>query len=325
MPIRKNMSYIQASQLAPEGMKTIYADKTGSDETFYIQDEIYCERSGRKMKLQIILPSASQVILARQNERNGRPARGIPEKEPNPLYPLLIYIQGSAFSKQDVYKSVPLISRFARQGFVVASVEYREIPGDIWPASIQDAKTAVRYMKANAELYGIDKNRVAVMGCSSGGHMALMLASTMWTDRFDDGLYPEENSDVKACVSLYGPSDFANINNAPRNRMFKDVPSAVSPEGIILGGVDLDEHPEAADTLSPIKYISEEHDYPPFLLMHGDEDGMIPFDQSVRMYEKLRSCGKQAELYKVCGAGHGIYFYTDELMDIILKFLRAYV
>ena len=59
--------------------------------------------------------------------------------------------------------------------------------------------------------------------------------------------------------------------------------------------------------------------------MHGDEDGMIPFDQSVRMYEKLRSCGKQVELYKVCGAGHGIYFYTDEVMDIILKFLRAYV
>jgi acetyl esterase/lipase len=325
MPGQKNTSYIDASPLAPEGMKTIFADRTNADETFYINDEIYCERDGRKMTLQLILPWPSPEILSMINVRNGKAAMPIPQPTPNPMRPCIVYIQGSAFAKQDVYKFVPMLGWYARRGYVVASVEYREIPNDLWPAQIQDVKTAIRYLKSKANLYGIDKNRVAVMGCSSGGMMAQMAAATLWTDKFDDGLYPEENCIVKACVSLYGPCDFAAINEAPRNKMFKDVASAVSPEGIILGGVDLDEHPEAADTLSPIKYISAEHDYPPFLLMHGDEDGMIPFEQSVRMYEKLRSCGKSVELYKVCGAGHGIYFYTDELKEIILKFLRAYV
>lgn len=325
MPIQKNTSYVNASMLAPEGMKTIYADKCWSDTSYYIHDEVYSEIDGKKLHLQILLPSISLELQARQNERLGRMGRMPEEPTPNPMYPLIVFAKGASWMNQDVYKPIPMLSYFVHKGYAVAIAEYRSIPGSLWPAQIQDIKAAIRFMKANAQTYGIDKNRVAIMGDSSGGHLSLMAASTMWTDKFDDGRFSEENSDVNCCVSFYGPADLFEINNAPRNEMYQSMPSAVTPEGIIFGGVDLEKRPDLAADISPINYISEEHDYPPFLIMHGDEDGMVPFDQSARMYEKLKACGKRAELYKVCGAGHGIRFYTTELMHIVLRFLNAYI
>jgi acetyl esterase/lipase len=210
----------------------------------------------------------------------------------------------------------------ARRGYVVASVEYR--PSDVagWPAFLLDVKAAIRYLRANAELYSIDKERVAIWGCSSGGNASLLTGVTGWTREFDDGLCPDESSAVKAAISYFGVTDVPKMFGRPRDEL--STMMVPSPEDILFRTSVID-HPEAAAPGNPLNYVSEDKPCPPVLLIHGDEDGTVPFNQSVLMYEKLVSCGKQADLYKVKGAGHGMYFWTKEVMDVTLRFLDAYL
>jgi dipeptidyl aminopeptidase/acylaminoacyl peptidase len=97
-----------------------------------------------------------------------------------------------------------------------------------------------------------------------------------------------------------------------------------SPESFLVGG-PLQENPEKAAQANPITYISKEKTLPPFLIMHGDRDALVPFNQSVLFYEALKAAGQNATFYKVRGAGHGDGFWTPEVLDIVYKFLLAYV
>ena len=241
------------------------------------------------------------------------------------MYPLIIYIQGSAWMKQDRYKALALLSRYVRKGYAVASVEYRESACAQWPCQLIDVKSAIRYMKANADIYGIDKNRTAVVGNSSGGHLSLMTALTMGMEEFDDDVCPEEDSNVICCVDFYGPSNLTNINAAPRAAFYATVPPRNSAEELLLGGIDVLKEPEPAMKASPINYVTAEKELPPFLIMHGDEDGLVPFDQSVQMYETLKAAGKDVEFYKVLGAGHGMEFYSEEVMEVVFNFLAEHL
>ena len=322
---KNDPSYVQASPEAPAGMRTAHGDPL-ADASGVVQDEVYCERSGRKMRLQILLPAFTPQLNDRQAKAMGLMDLPPFEPLPNPLYPLIVFIQGSAWMKQDLYKALIRLARYVQKGYAVASVEYREIPGDLWPAQLIDVKTAIRYMRANADLFGIDKNRVAVMGNSSGGHLSLMTALTQGMDEFDDGLYPEENDTVKCSISFYGISDLSKLNAAPRAQFYGDIAPEISAEGVLMGGVDLETEPEKAAPASPVCYVKEEdRPCPPVLLLHGDEDGMVPFNQSARMYETLKRFGKDAELVKVLGAGHGIEFYSDEVFDIVFDFLEKHL
>ena len=318
---KNDPTYVSACMDAPEGMKCVFGDPK-EDASGLVHDEVYCERDGRELRLQILLPTYTGKLMSREAVKLGAPDLPPFAELPNPMYPLIVFIQGSAWNRQDLYKATPRLARYVREGWAVASVEYRESACAIWPAQLIDVKTAIRYMKANADLFGIDKNRVAVLGNSSGGHLALMTALTQGFEEFNDGLYPEEDDSVKCCVDLYGPSDLSCINKAPRAKFFNIIPIDMSAEGMLMGGIDLEKHPEVAAKASPVSYVEKGKDYPPFLIMHGDEDGMVPFDQSVRMYNALKENGKQVELYKVLGAGHGIEFYSDDVMEIIFGFLK---
>ena len=318
---RNDPSYVSASPEAPEGMITAPGDPK-SDASGCIHDEVYCERSGRKMRMQILLPTVTPQLIAREMVKLGIPNVPPFEPLPNPLYPLLVFVQGSAWMKQDLYNAIPRLSRYMRQGYAVASVEYREIPGDLWPSQLIDVKTAIRYLKANADLFGIDKNRVAIIGNSSGGHLTQMTLLTQGMEQFDDGLYPEETSDVKCGISFYGISDLAHLNSAPRAAFYGMVPPEMSPEGLLFGGIDVEKDPDKAASASPVCYVKKDRPCPPLMLLHGDEDGMVPFNQSVRIYEAMRACGKDVELVKVLSAGHGIEFYSEEVFSLVFGFLK---
>ena len=320
---KNDPAYVTASKEAPEGMKTVPGSPK-ADATFCILDEVYCERDGRPMHIQVLLPGCTAQLNARQSERRGAPVPPF-TPDPNPMYPLIIYIQGSAWMKQDKYKALALLSRYVQKGYAVASVEYRESACAQWPCQLIDVKSAMRFMKANADIYGIDKNRTAVVGNSSGGHLSLMTAVTMGMKEFDDDICPEENNDVKCCVDFYGPSNLSNVNAAPRAAFYATVPPRCSAEELLLGGIDVLQDPEPAMKASPVSFVTEEKELPPFLIMHGDEDGLVPFNQSVQMYEKLKACGKDVEFYKVLGAGHGADFYSDEVMETVFRFLEEHL
>jgi acetyl esterase/lipase len=204
---------------------------------------------------------------------------------------------------------------------VVASVEYRHTLEAIFPAQIQDVKAAIRFLKVNAASYKINPARVAVWGDSSGGHLAVMTGVSEGVTQFDTPDNAGQSSRVQAVVDFYGPSDLLQMSKFP-STIDHDAPG--SPESSLVGG-PLQQNRGKAAQANPIAYIPKEKALPPFLIMHGDQDAIVPFNQSVLLYEALKKAGLNAIFYKVKGAGHGDGFWTPEILDIVHKFLLAYL
>lgn len=288
------------------GMKTIMADKEDKHKVSYIPNVEYAVRPEEVLHLQLLLPAG--LLPGMYSKRK---------------FPLVVYVQGAAWQEQEMYYNLPQLCYLVKEGFVVASVKHRASATAKFPAYLQDVKSAIRYLRANADQYFIDPENVAVWGDSSGGNAALLAGVTGDMDEYKTEDNKELSDCVKAVVDFYGPTDLGQINNAPRNPEFlKD--RVNTPENIVFGGrVDL--HPELAQAGNPVNYVTKEKELPPFLIVHGDSDAMVPFNQSVLMVQKLQECGKMVEFYKVCGADHGIFFWTDELLDIVVQFLKGYL
>lgn len=288
------------------GMKSIMADRSDSYSIKYVPNVEYICRDGISLKMQMLLP---EMIF--------------PGMKPKKTYPLVVYVQGAAWGEQDCYVNLPQLCEIARRGYVVASVKHRSSADAKYPGFLQDVKSSIRYLRANAESYCIDPDSVAIWGDSSGGHCSLMVATTGNMEEFKTQDNKEYSDSVSVAVDFYGPSDVTQINNAPRNPLFTADKNNI-PEDVLFGGV-VAEHPEIAQAGNPINYVTKEKDLPPILMMHGDWDSMVPFNQSVLMYEKLTACNKVVEFYKVKGAEHGTFFWTEEVMDIALKYIGAYL
>lgn len=290
------------------GMKTMLADASDSNNIRYVPDVEYVKRGDLSMKLQLLLP-ADCVAFG--------------DKLPNVKRPLLVYVQGAAWFEQDCYASLPKLVEVAKAGFVVASVKHRASFVAPFPAFLQDVKSAIRFLKKNAEKYGIDPDRVAIWGDSSGGHTSLMTGFTADMAEFKT----EDNADISDAVNVvvdfYGPTDLSRINDGPRNPIFTADKDHI-PEDILFGGCVL-EHPEIAEVGNPIHYVTPEKAVPPVLIVHGNWDSMVPFNQSVLMYEHLVKCNKTVEFIKVIGAEHGVSLWTTEVVDYAIKFLKAYL
>lgn len=288
------------------GMHTILADRGQSYQVNYIKDVEYVQRDGKPLHLQLLLPGGL-----------------LPGMESTLRYPLVVYVQGSAWGEQYVYGSLPQLVPLARAGFVVASVKHRPSSQARFPGFLQDVKSAIRFLRANAEKYFIDPSQVGIWGDSSGGHAAQMVGVTGDMEEFKTQDNRELSDGVQAVVDFYGPSDVTHINDTPRDPIFTADKSKI-PEDILFGGCVVD-HPEIAQPGNPINYIEKDKPLPPFLIAHGDEDPMVPFNQSVLTAQKLLESGHTLEFYKVVGAGHGTFMWTQELVDLVIRFFKAWL
>lgn len=288
------------------GMHTILADRSQSYQVNYIKDVEYVQRDGKPLHLQLLLPGGL-----------------LPGMESTLRYPLVVYVQGSAWGEQYVYGSLPQLVPLARAGFVVASVKHRPSSQARFPGFLQDVKSAIRFLRANAEKYFIDPSQVGIWGDSSGGHAAQMVGVTGDMKEFKTQDNRELSDGVQAVVDFYGPSDVTHINDTPRDPIFTADKSKI-PEDILFGGCVVD-HPEIAQPGNPINYIEKDKPLPPFLIAHGDEDPMVPFNQSVLTAQKLLETGHTLEFYKVVGAGHGTFMWTQELVDLVIRFFKAWL
>lgn len=288
------------------GMHTILADRSQSYQVNYIKDVEYVQRDGKPLHLQLLLPGGL-----------------LPGMESTLRYPLVVYVQGSAWGEQYVYGSLPQLVPLARAGFVVASVKHRPSSQARFPGFLQDVKSAIRFLRANAEKYFIDPSQVGIWGDSSGGHAAQMVGVTGDMEEFKTQDNRELSDGVQAVVDFYGPSDVTHINDTPRDPIFTADKSKI-PEDILFGGCVVD-HPEIAQPGNPINYIEKDKPLPPFLIAHGDEDPMVPFNQSVLTAQKLLESGHTLEFYKVVGAGHGTFMWTQELVDLVIRFFKAWL
>lgn len=164
---------------------------------------------------------------------------------------------------------------FAQNGYVVATPQYRLRDAGLWPKSVQDAKCAMRWMRAHAEENNVDPERIGVMGNSAGAYLALMVGYTPGDPFFEgDGGWPEESSAAQVVVDIYGPTDFTEEGRRDHSLLTR----------YMNGRYEAD--PSRYEKASPIRYVTE--DTPPTCVIHGTVDMLVPVHQSDWLVEKLQ-------------------------------------
>lgn len=219
-------------------------------------------------------------------------------KQVNGAAPVVVYIHGGGWTGGDKSDGVGIVFReeLSRRGYIFVSINYRLAPKYTFPAPIEDVKCAVRHLRANAEHYGLDPQRIGVIGGSAGGHLAALLGASDLQPGWDVGEYLDQSSRVQAVVVLYGPADLT--------RMLAD-----SPRSYVLGVFGASNHQDPIlAKFSPVTYITP--DDPPFLILHGDQDRVVLLEQSEILYEKLLDQQVPARLIVVKNAGHS--FQSNE-------------
>lgn len=235
--------------------------------------------------------------------------------------PVIVWIHGGAWqagSKANWGPAQPFVER----GYAVASINYRLTgPPDssIHPAQIEDSKAAVRWLRGHAADYNLDPARFASWGDSAGGHLAAMLGTTGGVEGLDGtvGEYLDQSSRVRAVVDFYGPTDLWSMWQQPGGEWHGD---PGSPESRLIGAT-LRDNPDLAAYASPSTYVSR--DDPPFLIVHGTNDPLVPPQQSQLLHDYLTSAGVASSVTFLEGAGHGGPPFTSPTVEqMVADFLE---
>jgi acetyl esterase/lipase len=236
--------------------------------------------------------------------------------------PLCVYAHGGGWMRgARTDRAAERLVPVARAGVAVASVDYRLSGQAVFPAPLDDVRAAVRWLRAAAAGHGLDGARIGAWGASAGGHLAALLALT--GDERDAEL---GDSSVQAAVTWFATTDLL--------RLATDEPEGPPPpfltgplpdppfEARLLGVGRAAEAPEAARAASPVTHAHA--GAPPFLLAHGDRDGMVPSVQSRRLFGALRDAGADATLWLLSGGNHeDPAFDRPESLGAVAAFLRA--
>ncbi|MGV0836767.1 alpha/beta hydrolase fold domain-containing protein [Mycolicibacterium thermoresistibile] len=212
--------------------------------------------------------------------------------------PVLVFVPGGAWVHGSrMLQGYALLSQLAEQGWVCLSIDYRVAPQHRWPAHITDVKTAVAWARANVDKFGGDRNFVAVAGCSAGGHLAALAGLSENDPDLQNELPEGSDTSVDAVVGIYGRYDWADRSTAERVRFVDFLERVVVNKR-------LDRHPEVFHQASPMHRVHP--DAPPFLIVHGSGDSVIPVWQARSFVERLRAVSRSVVGYlELPGAGHG--------------------
>ena len=221
-----------------------------------------------------------------------------PKSPPKEPMPVVVYIYGGGWKAGSRDAGVRPLTRLAQKGYFGASIEYRLSQEAKFPAQIEDCKAAIRFLRSKAKEYGIDPDRIGVWGPSAGGHLAALVGTSGDVKELEGaGGSQEFSSRVQAVVDWFGPTDFLKMG---KNKIEHDAPG--SPESQLIGG-PIQENKEKVAKANPITYVSK--DDPPFLIMHGDKDDLVPLSQSELLQEALQKAGVDSTLKVMAGQGHG--------------------
>ncbi|WP_206028464.1 alpha/beta hydrolase [Thalassoroseus pseudoceratinae] len=229
--------------------------------------------------------------------------------------PLVVWIHGGAWLAGSKASGRRML-QFLKHDYAVASINYRLSHHAIFPAQIEDCKAAIRYLRANAKKFNIDPNRIGVAGASAGGHLVALLGTSGDAKELEgDGGNAEQSSHVQAVVDLFGPTDLTQMGGSHDN------PN--SPEAKLIGGPVQEKKAEAAKA-NPINYITK--DDPPFQILHGDKDRVVPHSQSELLTAALKKAGVPVTFHTLAGAGHGgRQFESPETFQRILEFFDQHL
>lgn len=224
-----------------------------------------------------------------------------PEKPAGAL-PVVVWTFGGAFRADNRLSQARNATWLATKGYAVAIISYRLSGEAIFPGAVHDVKAAVRWLRANAARYGLNKDRFGAWGESSGGYMAIMLGVSGGVEYLEGDLgNPKESSRVQAVVDFFGPTDFLKMDAAALPGGMKHDPPD-SPESLFIGG-PIQENKDKVARANPITYVTR--DVPPFLILHGDRDPLVPCNQSELLFDALKKAGADVTFHRLVGAGHG--------------------
>lgn len=294
----------QAPVAQTESMKVEVTEHQIDEIGGVIYSQIQSRRSNRAMRMTLLVPRTA-------------------EKKP-----AIIYFPGGGFTTTDYEKFIEMRFALAKAGFVVAAAEYRVVPNK-FPAILEDGKSAVRFLKAHADAYGIDASKIGVLGDSAGGYLSQMVAVTGNEKQFDKGDNLHVDSTVQAAATLYGISDLRNIGAGFDEAIQKVHQSPAVTEALLVNGVAFNEYPGASilsDSDKALAASSLGHikkNLPPFLIMHGTEDKLVSLVQSEQLYEALKQDGNRVTYVKVEGAAHGdTVWFQKPIIDKVVTWFK---
>jgi acetyl esterase/lipase len=263
------LNYTLAAVLAGLPLPSSAQDANGAIETH--KDIIYAQVGAHSLKLDLYIPKG----VAR------------------PM-PVVMWVHGGGWRMGN--KDIPWIMPLVPLGFAVASIDYRLSQEAIWPAQIHDCKAAVRWLRKNGPDYGLDPNRIGAVGASAGGQLVALLGTTADHPELEgtEGS-PGVSSAVQAVCDFFGPTNFTDLSRD------YDV-SQTNFVAELLGGPIVKKWAEA-QSASPVFYVSSRAC--PFFIAHGDQDKIVPVEQSIEFADALKKAGVPTTLIIVKGGGHG--------------------
>lgn len=239
----------------------------------------------------------------------------LPEK---PQPPLVVYVHGGAW-RAGTKNDMPLGGLVA-QGFAVASIEYRLSTEAPFPAQAHDIKAAIRFLRAKGKELGCDPAKIVIAGSSAGGHLAALAGVSNRVKELEGtvGEFARESSEVQGIISLFGASNLQSIlGQSTPHGLGVRVPALQ----LLLGGQP-EEKPELARLASPVAHVGAGD--PPLLLIHGDADPQMPFEQSLELQRAYQAKSLPVQLEVISKGQHGgKEFYDRERIALMVKFLQA--
>jgi acetyl esterase/lipase len=236
----------------------------------------------------------------------------LPKDRGQGLSTLIFWLHGGAWMLSN--KDWDNVKYLVKQGYALASVDYRLSADAVFPAQIQDCNTALDFVLARANSYGIDPNRFVIGGASAGGHLALLLGLARNEKAFG------ANPSLKpfAILDFFGPTDLTTIldevGSGHGHQVLEDAQQR------LLGGSSTNQL-DMSRVASPINYVSSTS--PPVLILHGGKDDLVPYSQSQRLHLRLDQVGVRNVFITVQGAGHdGPMFETPDIQEKVIRFLR---
>jgi acetyl esterase/lipase len=234
--------------------------------------------------------------------------------EAGSAFPVLLWAHGGGWSGGN--RAMGQAIKLVPHGYAVAAVQYRLSGEARYPAQLYDLKGAVRWLRATAPQYQLDAEHIVGWGASAGAHLVSLVALTAGRPELegDVGGNLDQPSSLQAVIDYFGPSDFFAMGGNP------ELPGG-NPVTALLGYA-IEERPEAAREAVPVTHVRP--DAPPFLILHGDADPIIPYTQSERLHNALTQVGASSTLISVPGALHeDPAFWSDDTLDKVAAFLAS--
>lgn len=243
-----------------------------------------------------------------------------PKNPPADPLPAIVFIHGGGWRQGSHYNAFS--AWMAERGYLVASIDYRLSKEAKWPAQIQDCKRGVRWLRANAEKYGVDPNRIGTWGSSAGGQLAACVALMHDMPEFEGPGFEATSSRVQAAAAFCAPTDFtATVWHHPQHV-------------IDLFGVPYADNPALWRLASPALWVRP--DAPSFLIVHGTDDTAVPFTQAERLKSALEAQGNTVEWLPVKHGKHDFFLYPttedsviepnhEAIMAALLKFFDRHL